>query len=119
MCYSLVLLFQFTFIHLPITSAKYHFVEQPNLYTICINLITALNVIRSKHQPTMTRFIQLTDINGTKRFINTRHLAFIEQFEDKCRVHIDLPGRDEYKSYVFLCRQSYEEAMRILSDPDY
>lgn len=67
----------------------------------------------------MARFIQLIDINGTKRFINTRHIAFIEQIDGKCRVHIDLPGRDEYKSYAFLCRQSYEEAIHILSDPEY
>lgn len=67
----------------------------------------------------MAKFIQLTDINGTDRFINTKHIVFIERINgDQCRISIDLPGRGEYNSYAFLSKQTYDEAMRLIIDAD-
>lgn len=64
----------------------------------------------------MSHFIQLEDIDETSRFVNTRHIAFIEDACPNCKVTMAMPGRDNYLNFAFLTMQSYAEVKRMIEE---
>ena len=66
----------------------------------------------------MSSFIQLNDVNGTTRFVNIKHIAFIEPEGDNCKIVMKLKGRDGFPHYAFLTTQNFDEVMRLIVDSD-
>lgn len=67
----------------------------------------------------MNSFIQLDDINGAQRYVNVKHIAFIERADNNCKVVLDIKGREDYANYSFLTQQSYDTVMQLIADSDY
>lgn len=67
----------------------------------------------------MNSFIQLDDINGAQRYVNVKHIAFIECADNNCKVVLDIKGREDYAHYSFLTQQSYDTVMQLIADSDY
>lgn len=63
----------------------------------------------------MSDFIELNDVDGPKRFVNIKHIAFIEEHGQNCRVVLALTGRGEYPNFAFLTDQSYDVVRRLIS----
>lgn len=66
----------------------------------------------------MGSFIQLDDVNGDSRFVNIKHIAFIEDAGNNCKVVLTIKGRGEYPNFAFLTTQSYDTVMRLIVDSD-
>lgn len=60
------------------------------------------------------KLVELNDVDGTKRYVNVDHIAFLEKHGEKCRVVLAMPGRADYNFYAFLAEESYEEAKAIV-----
>ena len=63
----------------------------------------------------MSNFIELNDVDGTKRFVNIKQIAFVEEHGQNCRVVLAMPGRGEYLNFAFLTDQSYDVVQRLIS----